>query len=120
MLNSGLCHSGWPQGKTERKQKKKDKYLDLARELKKKTMEHESDIDTNSNWFAQYSHQKIGTGTEGVGNKRTSGDHSNYSIIKIGQNTKKSLKTCGALLSLRLQWKTHQLTLVWRTPKWVK
>ena len=23
LLNSGLCHSGWPQGKTERKQKKR-------------------------------------------------------------------------------------------------
>ena len=29
---------------------KKDKYLDLARELKKKTMEHESDGDTNCIW----------------------------------------------------------------------
>ena len=28
---------------------KKDKYLDLARELKKKTVEHESDDYTNSN-----------------------------------------------------------------------
>ena len=28
---------------------KKDKYLDLARELKK-TVEHESDGDTNCNW----------------------------------------------------------------------
>ena len=27
----------------------RDKYLDLARELKK-TMEHESDSDTNCNW----------------------------------------------------------------------
>ena len=27
-------------------------------------------------------------GTRGLGNKRTSGDHTNYSIIKIDQNTK--------------------------------
>ena len=32
----------------------------------------------------------IGTGTEGLRNKRTSGNHPNYSIIKIGQNTEKS------------------------------
>ena len=37
-------------------------YLDLVRELKK-TMENESDGDTNSNWHAWYRHQRIGTGT---------------------------------------------------------
>ena len=30
-----------------------------------------------------------GTGTRGLRNKRTSGDHLNYSIIEIGQNTKR-------------------------------
>ena len=34
---------------------KRDKYLDLARELKK-TMEHEKDSDTNCNQHAQYSY----------------------------------------------------------------
>ena len=47
-------------------------------------MEHEGDSDTNCNWCAWYSYQKIGTGTGGLGNKRTSGGRSNYSIIKIG------------------------------------
>ena len=66
------------------------------------------------------SHQRIGTGTEGVRNKRMSGDHSNYSIVKIGQNI---LKSPG---DLRIHGVTqnpvenHQLTLVWKTPKWVK
>ena len=32
----------------------------------------------------------INIGTEGLGNKTMSGDHSNYSIIEIGQNTEKS------------------------------
>ena len=36
------------------------------------------------------SHQTIGTGTGGLRNKRISGDHPNYSIVEIGQNTKKS------------------------------
>ena len=53
-------------------------------------MEHESGTDTNCNWCTRYSHQKIGTGTGGLGNRGTSGDHPNYSIIKIGQNTEKS------------------------------
>ena len=62
---------------------KKNKYLDLARELKK-TMKHESDGDTNCNWRARYTHQRIGTGTGGVGNEKTSGDHPNYNIVEIG------------------------------------
>ena len=57
-------------------------------------IEHKSDVDTNCN-----SHQRIGTGTGGLGNKR-SGGHPNYNIIKIGQNTEKSP---GGLLSLKLQ-----------------
>ena len=53
-------------------------------------MEYESDGDTNCNWCTQYSHQRISTGTGGLGNKRTRGDHPNYSIIKISLNTEKS------------------------------
>ena len=45
-------------------------------------MEHENDGDTNCNWSAQYRHQRVGTGTEGLGNKRTSGDYTNYSIVE--------------------------------------
>ena len=33
--NDGLCCPSWPQSKVERKQKKKDKNLDLDRELNK-------------------------------------------------------------------------------------
>ena len=66
---------------------KMDKYLDLARELKK-TVEHESDDYTNCNWCSWYSRQRIGTGTGG--NNRTSCSHPNYSIIEIGQNTEKT------------------------------
>ena len=50
---------------------KRDKYQDLARE-RKKTMEHEGDGDTNCNLRPRYSHQRIGTGTGGLGNKRAS------------------------------------------------
>ena len=34
MQNCGLCFPGWPQNKTE-ESKKKDKYLNFAKELKK-------------------------------------------------------------------------------------
>ena len=66
-----------------RESEKKDKYLDLARELKK-IIEHESDSDTNCSWCGRYSHQRIDKGTVGIGNKRTSGDYPKYSIVEIG------------------------------------
>ena len=59
---------------------KRDKYLDLVRELKK-NVEHESDGDTYCDWCSLYSNQRIHTRTGGLGNKRTSGDLPNYSII---------------------------------------
>ena len=61
----------------------RDKYLDLVRELKN-NMINESDDYTNCNWRVRYNHQMIGTRTGGLENKRTNGDHSNHSIIKIG------------------------------------
>ena len=81
---------------------KRDKYLDLARELKK-TTEHERDSNSNCNWCVRYSHRRICTETGGLGNKQTSGDNPDYSIIKIGPNTEKNP---GNLKRLRLQWKT--------------
>ena len=67
----------------------KDKYLDLVRELKK-TVEHESDGDTNYKRLSLYSHQRIDTGTWGRRNKRTCEDHPSNCIFVSGQNTKKS------------------------------
>ena len=53
-------------------------------------MEHECDGDTNCNWCTRYRHQRFCTGTGRLGKKRTSEDHPNYSIVDIGQNSKKS------------------------------
>ena len=46
---------------------KRDKYLDLARELKK-TAEHVGDGDTNCEWCTRYSHRRIGIRAGGLGN----------------------------------------------------
>ena len=89
---------------------KRDKYLDLAREVKKRTMEHESAGDTNSNWCAQYSHQ-------GIGDKRTSGDHPNYSVVEIGQNTKKSPGDLISRTGTQTPEENYQLTLARKTLK---
>ena len=53
-------------------------------------MEHKGDDYIKSDQCSWYCHQRIGTRTGGLGNNRTIGDHPNYSIIKIGQNTEKS------------------------------
>ena len=63
---------------------KRDKYQDLAGELK--NLWNMSDTDTNNN----NSHQMTGTGTGGLENKRMRGDHPNYSIVEINQNPEKS------------------------------
>ena len=47
-------------------------------------MKHESDGDTNCYWSTRHSHQRIGTGAGGHGNKRMNGDHPNYIIVEIG------------------------------------
>ena len=66
---------------------KKDKYVDLARELKKKTMEHEGDGDTSCKWCARSSHQSI---VKKDRNGWTSGDHPKYCFSKTGQDTEKN------------------------------
>ena len=55
-----------------------------------------------------------GTRTRGLGNKRTSGDHPNYSIIERGQNTEKSPGDLSLVIT-QTPIKDHQLTLMWKT-----
>ena len=90
---------------------KTDKYLDLARELKK-TEEPESGSYTNCNWFSWYSHQRIDTRTEGLGNNRTCGDCPNYSIIEISQNTEKSARDLRRLAVTQIPMNDCQLMLM--------
>ena len=44
-----------------------------------KPIDHKSDGDTNCNWCAQYSYQRISISTGELGNKSTSGHHLNPS-----------------------------------------
>ena len=46
--------------------------------------------DTYCNWCARNNPQMLGKGIGRLRNQRTSGDHPDNSIIKIGQNTEKS------------------------------
>ena len=54
-------------------------------------------------------------GTGRFENKRTSGDHPDSSIIKIGQNTEKSLGDLRRLAFTQSAVKNHQLKLARKT-----
>ena len=84
---------------------KNGKYLDLARDLKKKqkTVEHESDGYNNCNSCSWYNHQIIGTRTGGLGNKRMSEDQTT-TLLRLAR-IRRFLETWGDLLSLKLRWK---------------
>ena len=72
---------------------------------------------TNYNWCFWYSHQSINKGTQGLENKRMSGDHSNCCIIEVGQNTEKSPGDWIRRAVTQTPLKDHQLTLMWKTLK---
>ena len=86
LQNCRLYCRGWPQNKTERMWKK-DKYFDLAWELKK--LWNMNDC-TNCNWCFWHSTLRIIKWPGGLGSWRTSRDHPNDSIIEDSQNTDKS------------------------------
>ena len=58
-------------------------------------MEHEGDGDTSYNWCTWNNPERLGKGTEQLGNKRAS-------IIKIDQNTEKSPEDCHSISSEKL------------------
>ena len=96
-----------------RESEKKDKYVDLATEQKKKkTLEHHSDGDTNGGWCTWSNPQRIGKGLE---NLETSRDHPDYSITKIARNTEKSPWNFNRLAVTQNQVRNHQL--VWKILK---
>ena len=57
----------------------------------------------------------IGKWTQGFRNKKTGGEHPNYNIVDLGQNTKKSPEDLRRLTVTQSPVKDHQLTLMWKT-----
>ena len=101
------------------KSEKKDKYLNLARE-QKETIEHKGNGDTSCNWCTWNDLKRISKWTRRFTNQRTSRDHPNYNITKIGQNTEESPGDLRTLAVIQTPVKNHQLMLVWKTLKVVK
>ena len=58
-----------------------------------KTMEHENDGDTNLNWRPWDSHKRIGTVTCELGNKRTSGNQPNITLLWSTRILRRVLET---------------------------
>ena len=86
---------------------KRDKYLDLARELKKKTVEHESDdctkavisaFGTITKWLLKdLEDLEVGRRVETI---------QMTALLRTARILRRVLETWGDLLSFRLQWKT--------------
>ena len=76
--------------------------------------------NTNCSCCAWYSHKSIGTGTGRLENKRRNRDHSDYSIIKITQNSEKSPGDLRILATARTPVGNHQLMMVCKTINRVK
>ena len=70
--------------------------------------------NNNTNWnrCTRYSHKRIGKMSGGIENKRTSGDHPKYNIIKIGHNTEISPGNSRRLAVTQTPVNDHQLMLV--------
>ena len=96
----------------------KESKKDLAWELKN-TMEHEDYGDINCDSCTSDNSQRIDNGNGRLGNKRTSRDHLDNSIIKIGQNTEKSPGDLRKLAVTQIPARNQQLTLVGKSLKGV-
>ena len=95
---------------------KKDKYRDLARELKK-AVEHKSNDYAKCDWCFWHNYQRIIKRPGGHRSWRTGRDYSNDSIAKNGQNTETSPGDLRRLAVTQTPVKNHQLTLIWKTLK---
>ena len=99
--------------------KRKRKKRKLLRPCKrtKNTMKNGGDTDTNCICCARNNSKRIGKGTERLGNKRTSGNHPDYSIVKIDQNTEMGPGDLRRLAVTQIPVENYQLTLAQRTLK---
>ena len=115
LLSSGFCCPSGPLSEYQRMQKR-DKYLDLARELRKLWNMVVTVIPTVIGALGTVP-QRLEKKAERVGNQRTNWDYPDNSIVKIGLNNEKST---GDLRRLAVTWtpaKAPQLMLTGKTYK---
>ena len=97
MTFSGFCHSGRPQSKNKRK--KREKYLDFARELKKNPVEHGGDGGTNP--------QRLSKKCDGTSQLYCASDH--WFVWRNAMFTAQSPKWCHKKQRKKVKFK------IWRT-----
>ena len=108
--SSGFCRSSGLLNENHRKRKER---LVLGPCLRtKKATEHEGDGDTNCHWQTWNVLQKIGQWAGRTGNRRRNRDDSNYSVVKIYQNTEKSPGDLRRFAIPSIPGKYHQIMLV--------
>ena len=90
---------------------KKDRYHDIARELKIPWNMKVAGIPIVIDAVGTVTISKRSREHK---NKRTSGDHPNYNIFEIGQNTEKSPGVLRKLVVTQTPVTDHQLTLRWK------
>ena len=94
------------------KRKRKDRQI-LGSCLKtEKVVEYEGDGDTNCNRCTWNDSYGLGEKTGRTGNQRKNRDHQKHNIVKIGQNTGKSLGNLKKLAVTQNPARDHPLTLV--------
>ena len=98
-----------------KEREKKDKHLDLARELKKNWDMKVAIVPIVIGTFGTVTKGLL-KGLEDSGSWRTSGDHPNDSIIEDGQNTEKSPGDLRWLAVTQTPVKNHQRSLMWKAP----
>ena len=74
-----------------RESEKRNQYLVLVRDLKK--IWNMKVTDANYNWHAQYSHQRIGLGTGGLGNSTTGGLGNRTALLTSARILRSVLET---------------------------
>ena len=82
-------------------------------------MEYDGDDDTNRGLCTWDNPQRICKEIGRLGNKKTSTENPEYSMIKIGHNTEESPGDTRRLAIIQTAVRNYQLILVWKTLKGV-
>ena len=95
---------------------KLDKYMNFAGELEK-ALGHEVDGDINCCCCSWNGLQMLEKRTEGIGNQIKNGNHPNYSIVEITQDTEKSSEDLKWLAVTQTLVEDPQLKPFWKPRK---
>ena len=113
LSNRGFCCPAdhWVKWVKFKENEKRDKYFDFARKLKKQWNMKVTVIAILIGALGTIT-KSLDKRAGGVGDRSTSGNHHDYNLIKIGQNSEKRPKNLRRLAITQTPMKDHQQTLV--------